>query len=185
MRVLFKRGNLTLHRVVLLSFFLTCAAVVHADNFTFTASGIGFTFSASGTLTGNLDPGDPLAFDITSATAVVNGIASTLVTPSGTVAHPITVTFNNGHPYPSYVYDNVVYVSGPSLDVNGLLFSTGSDHSNFYYSGGTYYYTNDEIATGKAIRFSITDIPEPATFSSLLGAALVGIAVLRRRSRSQ
>lgn len=165
--------------------FLTCAALANADTFTFTATGIGFNFSASGTLTGHVDPGDSSAFDITSATGVVvNGIASALVTPGGTVGNPVTVNFNNGHPFPSYIYDNVVYTSGPSLDTDGLLFSTGNDHSNFFYSGGTYYYTNDEIATGKAINFSITHVPEPVTFA-FLGTTLLGIGLLRRGSRSK
>ncbi len=167
------------------SFLLSASAVLfsitaaRADTFSFNVSGSGI--SASGTLTGSADSKTAGAFDITSATGQLNGSALSLYLPSGTASQPQSVGFP-GVPDGGYSYDNVVYTSAVALDGSGLLFSTGNNHANFYYNGG-YQYTNDYMAGGLPITFTLTDLtttastPEPSSLV-LLGTGLLGVLFL-------
>ena len=155
------------------------ASVSHAETFTFTAMGAGF--SASGTLTGVVDPYDTQAFDIESGTATINGNPAGLFTPSGNSEHVQTVTFTGSGPYADYNYDNVVYTSGLALDTDGLLFTVGTNHVNLYVNDGAYVNTDDYHPNGSPNTFVLTQVtPEPTSLMLLATGTLLAGSVRRR-----
>lgn len=160
-----------------------------AETFTFTASGIGYSFSASGTLSGTVDPNDPSAFDITTGSGQVNGVPLSLVNPGTTAGNNIAVSYPDAEGTAYYNYDNVVYTAGTSLDLYGLLFSDNGDDTNFFFQNGSYGFTNDEGNTLTfPITFSLVDTtsatavtPEPSSVLLLATGMLGTCCLLRRR----
>lgn len=167
---------------------LCSSAKARADTFTFTSGGVGYAFSASGTLTGVADPSVSGAFDITGGFGQVNGVAMTLVNPGTTAGNNVAVTYTDSYGTAYYNYDNVVYTNGSALDLYGLLFADGGDHTNFFAQNGQTSFTNDEAnTTSFPITFSVTDTstsaavtPEPSSML-LLATGMLGTAVVLRR----
>lgn len=175
---------------LLLSCSLLLSSGARAESFTFTASGAsdGYTLSASGTLTGNVDPTNPTAYDITGVSGQVNGTSLTLVTPGTTAGNNIAVSYPTASGTAYYNYDNVVYDTGASLDLYGLLFSDGTDHANFYLQNGQYIFANDADNTGFPVTFTLVDTtsavaatPEPSSILLLATGMCGSVLLLRRR----
>ena len=155
------------------------ASVGHAETFTFTAIGAGF--SASGTLTGVVDPYNAQAFDIGSGMATINGTSATLYTPSGDSEHVQTVDFTGSGPYGGYNYDDVVYTSGLALDADGLLFTVGTNHVNLYVNNGAYLNTDDYHPNGSPNTFVLTQVtPEPTSLMLVATGTMLAGAARRR-----
>jgi hypothetical protein len=141
----------------------------------------GYAVSASGTLTATPLGGG--AYQVTSMTGLRNG-------------SPVGGTTD-------YAFeDNIVYTSFPHLDYPGLAFTVGSDAFNVYYDTST----TDAYACGAVgyceigpgvvgtdglgpppdpthtIDFSLTAVPEPASWAMMLvGSFGLGAALRRRR----
>ena len=129
----------------------------------------------------------------------VTGIAGTVAGANG---GPITgLIANPNQPGPttdntnSWLYDNVAYTSGPSLDDDGLLFTAGGGASSYIYNlffdgsfyqlssrnpGGNYYGETGQVA--------MWAVPEPSTWLMMgLGFAALGLSgarTARRESRT-
>jgi len=166
-------------------FISTLAASATTFTFTITSNGT----SGSGTLTGNVDPLNSSAFDITSGTGVYGSSTLSLVTPSGN-----TTTYFN---YPSgnpngWSCNNVLYTTGNPVDLYGLLFylDGGSDVFNIFYNGGLVTSSGSLTAftPNYPATFTIAEVfttpqvvtPEPSTIA-LLSTGLLSIAAVRKR----
>ena len=115
----------------------------------------------------------------------VTGISGTVSGPNGgsiaLVANPIQPASSldsSGR----WIYDNVVFSSGPWVDNLGLLFSAGGFSYNLYNSGWTYYLSSSNPAgnynPGEVVgRLTVSTIPESATWLMMgLGFAALGLA---------
>ena len=150
---------------------------LHATT-TFSFTNTGATFSAFGTITAD-DNGDG-SFTAISASGFFNNDAIILIPGSGT------------SPSGQFTFDNLLFPAGdPLLDGSGLLFSdtiTGDEinvwgngpspapYSTWEWSSSGGYFLQDNNAA-----FSLTEVPEPATWT-MLGVSLIFMAGLSRRA---
>ena len=171
--------------MILASAFLLCVGA-HANTFQFTLTSNGVT--GSGTLTGVMDPYNSSAFDITTATGSFGGYTLSLVTPSGNINTVQQYSGSVGDPYP-YDYDNVLFITGTAVDVDGLLFklSGGPSVLNVYSVSGAYETSEGTTAVYNpvyAASFSFTAVPEPSSLLVLLAASAVLVVVKQRLRRA-
>lgn len=129
---------------------------------------------------GNKSPAPVPTYTITFGTTVVDPIlliasnASTLTfsaTPtylSGTTTPPFTVTGSQ------VIGDDF---NGGYTDANGAVKFFG----NFTTISFTAVYAGTGTQDGIALQVGVTAIPEPSTYAAIAGAAMLGLAVLRRR----
>ncbi len=118
----------------------------------------------------------------------------TTATPGLAAITGITGTFDGSavtalSPYASA--DNNINPAGPYVTFSGVSVSTagGTDY-NLYFDGSNYNITdsvNDPGGSGSGARnltsFTVSQVPEPATWGLLLaGFGMVGVAARRRKS---
>ena len=114
----------------------------------------------------------------------MTGISATVAGPNGGSA---ALVMNPDRPAAgldssgSWIYDNVVFSSGPWVDNAGLLFSAGGFGYNLYSSGLVYYLSSSNPAgnydPGERGRLEFSAIPESATWLMMgLGFAALGAA---------
>lgn len=183
--------TLSLLTVSCLALFLTSTATAHADTFAFTATGEfpSFLGSGSGTLTAIADPTIANAFDVTGISGTVDGNPIVGLLPCATYDpnHPC-LSSGNG-----FFYDNLLYPDGfgasgiTVLDFRGIGFDLGNGVEGSYFASSSHiisFITNGPHDNGNPVGFSITAIPEPASFL-LLGIGLLSTAgAVRRRIKS-
>ncbi len=160
------------------------AAVLALAPFEAQATTLAFRFetqNAPFTVTGELTISDALGsaggYDVTGISGTVSGpnggaITSLVTNPSAPSAD------DDG----SWVYDNVVFPSGPWVDASGLLFAAGGHDYNLYSERWIYYLSSFNPAgnydPGETLgRLSVMNMPEPATWLMMgLGFAALGAA---------
>jgi hypothetical protein len=193
----------------LLVLFAAAPIAVHADtyNYIIIASAANndpaSTFTASGTLSGAVDPFNSAAVDVASITGSANGYDFLgVVDPGATNSQTPATEFG-------FTFDNVLFPANgtPHVDTDGFLLyldsPLGTSLAHVFYTGittdnpGGYEVdvvdpnepgasTPFGIATPFSVRrFSISRaapaaVPEPATFG-LLGTGLICLAGLARR----
>jgi hypothetical protein len=142
-----------------------------------TADGV---FDVSGDLTTSDALDSAGGFDLT-------GISGTVIGPNG---GSIALAPNPNQPAASldssgsWIYDNVVFSSGPRVDNSGLLFAAGGYDYNLYSSGLVYYLSSFNPAgkynPGEVGRLTVSTIPESATWL-MMGIGFVALGALGRR----
>jgi len=124
-------------------------------------------------------------YDVESISGLVTGPSGGTIT--GLITNPTQPDYyDNG----SWIYDNVVYPSAPSVDYWGLLFSAGGyDYNIFTSSSMGYLSTNNPggvfnpgevVLSGSLLSGSIAAVPEASTWAMMLvGFAALGFAGYR------
>ena len=150
---------------------LEAQATTLAFNFD-TTDGV-FTVSGDLTIANSLDSAG--GYDVTGMSGTVSGPDGGSIALVANPAQPATSLDSMG----AWLYDNVVYPSGPWVDNSGLLFAAGGFRYNLYTSGLTYYLSSYNPAggynPGEVGRLKVSPIPEPATWLMMgLGFAALG-----------
>jgi hypothetical protein len=158
----------------LIALFLIFAPNAKATSYDLTATGAGTTINLY--LTGTL--ASPGVFDVTGLTGTVDGYAATLLPTSG----PGVIT-NNFTGSIETTYNNVLYLTQPYFDDNGLAFTADGVIGNLYYSGGYIYSSlGANPAVLELVSVKLVNAPEPGSLILLFaGATLLGLLLLVRK----
>jgi PEP-CTERM motif len=177
------RKNMFTMIAALVTAMMLNASAVNAAVYKFTFESSDAQLTATGEITVNG------AEQVTGVSGVISGLAYqtiTAVTPNPNGSSPAY------SPDGSFIYNNVYYSTGMSLDVNGVLFTTsqnpggywnlwGTSPGNYslFESAGSYNYPIQESGT-----LSVAAAPEPSTWAMLaLGFAALSF-VGRRPQRT-
>jgi hypothetical protein len=119
-------------------------------------------------------------YDVTGISGTVNGSAIT-----GLVANPNQPN-SSVDSSGSWIYDNVVYSSGPWVDNSGLLFESDGYRYNFFSSGVGYILSSFNPAAnynpGKVVNgVTVATVPETATWL-MMGLGFAALGAARRRA---
>ena len=184
---------------------LALAACASADTFT-------FTYTGTHAVTNFVQPPDPAALPCgVAGSAPTSGLPCTgasgtleatylsgnqwqVNSGSGTYTNQagatlgITIHPGSGNG-PYFIWDNIAQPNfNPLLTNNGLLFDvSGGQQLNIYgWNTGDLYFAATAPPTyqGDAGGFSLTHVPDGGMTLMLLGAALSGIEILRRKARA-
>ncbi len=134
------------------------------------------TFLVSGDVTVDDTLKSMGGYDVTGISGTVSGPNGGAIT--GLIANPIQpFPYNQG----SWIFDNVVFSSGPWVDYWGLLFTAGGYDYNLFSSGSAYYLSSYNPAgsySGEVgASAALTAIPEPAPWLMIgLGFVALGAA---------
>jgi hypothetical protein len=175
------KGLVTLAGSIMLA--ALTAAPANAAVYTYDFESFDGMLSMTGDLT--VDASD----DVVSMTGDISGLVDQTI--SNVVADP---SFPGAalSPDGSFIYDNLFYTSGQTLDVDGVLFTTAQDTTGYWNLWGNSplnYSLYESIGPGNyAIQesgtLSVASIPELSTWAMLgLGFAGLGLARLRRAPR--
>ena len=165
--------------ILVLTLGLTCQSQAATWNFDFSGSGVSESLTIT-TGASVMTYGDGAGFLITGVTGQRNGVAITGLTQAANnpALAPGYTTSSDGR----WWFDNVILTSG-KFDLWGILFSTADGKEyNLYNDKGQnidgYFNTrtNGYELTNVAAR-----VPESGASVTLIGAALVGLAMVRRR----
>lgn len=176
---------------------MTGAAAAHASVFN-------FNYTSTGTFTGSGNGGESAIGTFTtgesnppgsasSPSLLITGISGTYDGAPITALLPAHTYYKNPNSFfSSPGNDNILYypttttISGQPayLDGQGVSFSTASSDVNLYVllggAGDTYGTSVSGSATSTSGTLTVTPVPEP-TSAALLGGALVGLLLLRKR----
>jgi hypothetical protein len=132
------------------------------------------------TVSGDLTIADTLdsvgGYDVTAISGTVDRPGGETAI-SGLVANPERPDpYDNG----SWLYDNVLFTTGPYFDNPGLLFAAGGNDYNLFSEGWTYtlssYDPEGSYFPGQTVGGIVVSIPEPATWLMMgLGFAALGL----------
>jgi hypothetical protein len=119
-------------------------------------------------------------FDVTGISGNLRGPNGGSIALAPNPSQPAASLDSSG----SWIYDNVVFSSGPSVDNSGLLFAAGGYDYNLYSSGLVYYLSSFNPAgkynPGEVGRVTVTTIPESATWLTM-GIGFVALGAWGRR----
>ena len=158
-------------------------AAANASVYKFTFESFDSELTAGGQITVNTDG------EVTGMSGVISGLADQTI--SAVTPNP---NFSGAaySPDGSFIYNNLYHASGLPFDVDGLLFVTAQNPSDYwnlwgtspgnyslYESAGSYNYPIEEFGS-----LSVAAAPEPSTWAMLaLGFAALSL-VGRRRQRT-
>jgi hypothetical protein len=142
-----------------------------------TADGV---FDVSGDLTTSDTLDSAGGFDVTGISGTVSGPNGGSIALAPNSNQPAASLDNSG----SWIYDNVVFSSGPWVDNSGLLFAAGGYDYNLYSDGLVYYLSSFNPAgkynPGAVGRLTVSSIPESATWL-MMGIGFAALGAARRR----